>query len=181
VDLHGSAALLRVHTRPFVSAVSHLGRSLATAPHRAGGLLVVGTPEFEPWHLVAHLRDAARWSGASMLAPDLVRHAVPPNAPPHLAVGLDRLERAGRGETVLVVTAGPAAAGLLERLADARRRGGTVLALTGGDDAELLGIAHDNAQVDADHEFEPAMHLVPMAAAGLLPRRRIIPARIGGR
>jgi DNA-binding NtrC family response regulator len=37
-------------------------------------LFAVGTPSFEPWHLVAHLRDAAGWSGEASLVPALVRH-----------------------------------------------------------------------------------------------------------
>ncbi|MET9685100.1 hypothetical protein ABZY29_33640, partial [Streptomyces coeruleorubidus] len=39
-----------------------------------GGMLLVGTPEYEPWHLAAHLVDEAAWSGTPELAPTLVRH-----------------------------------------------------------------------------------------------------------
>lgn len=157
--------LMRALPKPFVSAISQFGRSLAAAPHHAGGLLAVGTPDFEPWHLVAHLQDAATWSGNTTLAPALIRHSVPVNAPPHLSIGLDRLAGAGRGETVLVVAPDAAADDLLERLSDTRRRGGTVLALTsGGADGALLDLAHDFAELGAD-EFEPAMHLVPISAA----------------
>ena len=39
-----------------------LGRALRTSPRSAGGLLVVGTPDFEPWHVT--LRDSVeRWAG----------------------------------------------------------------------------------------------------------------------
>lgn len=70
----------------------------------AGGLLLVGSGEYEPWHMAAHLDDEAAWSGLPELSPTLVRHRVPPGAPAHLAVGTARLEAARRGETVLVVT-----------------------------------------------------------------------------
>ena len=73
------------------------GRALRTTPKSAGGLLVVGTPDFEPWHLTAHLDDESRLSGIAALAPTLVRWSPPPGAPPHLAVGLARLEAARRG------------------------------------------------------------------------------------
>ena len=40
-------------TRVFATA-------LRSAGHQAGGLLVVGTPAEEPWHLTAHLEEQAR-------------------------------------------------------------------------------------------------------------------------
>ena len=80
-----------------------MGRALRTSPRSAGGLLVVGTPEFEPWHMTAHLDDESRLSGVAELAPTLVRWSPPPGAPPHLSVGLARLEAARRGETLFVV------------------------------------------------------------------------------
>lgn len=95
----------------------------------AGGLLLVGSGGYEPWHMAAHLDDEAAWSGLPELSPTLVRHRVPQGAPPHLAVGTARLEAARRGETVLVVTPERAEAGLLERVDDARRSGATVLAM----------------------------------------------------
>ena len=76
-------------------------RGSVVAP--GGGLLLVGTPEYEPWHLAAHLVDEAAWSGTPELAPTLVRHRVRPSDPPHLAVGPGRIEAARRGETLLVV------------------------------------------------------------------------------
>lgn len=62
-------------------------RTLHTAGHQAGDLLVVGTPTDEPWHMVAHLADEARLAGIPELAPTLVRHRVPAGAPAHLSVG----------------------------------------------------------------------------------------------
>ncbi|GDY42274.1 hypothetical protein SANT12839_031560 [Streptomyces antimycoticus] len=120
------------------------GSLRASVGPRAGGLLLVGSERHEPWHLAAHLDDEAAWSGLPELSPTLVRHRVPEGAavPAHLAVGLGRLEGAGRGETLLVVAPDDPGAGLLERVNDARRGGATVLALDGGD-AELHALAHD--------------------------------------
>jgi hypothetical protein len=78
-------------------------RSLATAlrtRHRPGGLLIVGTLAHEPWHLTAHLTEAAQRPGLTHLAPILIRHHVPDDAAPHLAIDLSRFERCGRGETI---------------------------------------------------------------------------------
>ena len=130
-----------------------------------GGLLVVGTPEDEPWHLTAHLDEESRLSGAPGLSPTLVRWAPPPDAPPHLRVGMVRLERAERGETVLVVGTGLAPAALLERVNDARKRA-TILALDQGD-PELEQLAHEALTVEpetAPVSFDAAQHLVSSAA-----------------
>jgi hypothetical protein len=130
-----------------------------------GGLLVVGTPGHEPWHLAAHLDDESRWSNAPGLCPTLVRWAPPSDAAPHLRVGLERLEQAGRGETVFVVSAEPAPAALLERVNDARRNA-TVLALDQGD-PELDQLAHEVLTVapgTAPVSFDAAQHLVSSAA-----------------
>ncbi|MGQ4516089.1 hypothetical protein [Streptomyces sp. DW26H14] len=113
---------------------------------QGGGLLLVGTRAYEPWHLAAHLVDEAAWSGRPELAPTLVRHEVPPRAPAHLTVGLGRLEAAGRGETLLVVAPGRADTGLLERVHGARRAGATVFSLDGGD-PEMRGVAHEGLTV----------------------------------
>lgn len=129
-------------TRVFASA-------LRLAGHDAGGLLIVGTPAEEPWHLTAHLDDQARLAGVPELSPVLVRHRVPPGAPPHLAVGLSRIEAAARGETVLVVAPDPASEGLLSRVDDARRSGATVLAMESGD-RELRHLAHEALTVTSE-------------------------------
>lgn len=113
----------------------------SVVPH-GGGLLLVGTRAYEPWHLAAHLVDEAAWSGRPELAPLLVRHRVRPGDPAHLAFGLGRLEGAGRGETLLLVTPERPDDGLLQRVHDARRAGATVLSLGSGD-PEVVGLAHD--------------------------------------
>lgn len=132
-----------------------------------GGLLVVGTPGDEPWHLTAHLEEESRMGGVPGLAPTLVRWDPPPDAPPHLRIGLRRLEQAERGETVLVVGAEMAPAPLLERVSDARKHA-TVLALDQGD-PELEELAHEVLTVRpgmAPVSFDGAQHLVSSAAGG---------------
>lgn len=133
---------------------------------QGGGLLLVGTEAYEPWHLAAHLDDEAAWSGLPALSPTLVRHRVPPAGPAHLGVGLGRLEAAGRGETLLVVAPGEPGDALLERVGDARRAGAAVLALDGGS-AELPGLAHELLTVPGDSgdiDLETVQHLVSAAA-----------------
>ncbi|GGU90712.1 hypothetical protein GCM10010275_29530 [Streptomyces litmocidini] len=148
----------------------------SVVPHR-GGLLLVGTEEYEPWHLAAHLVDESAWSGLPELAPTLVRHRVRPGAPAHLAVGLGRLEAAGRGATLLMVTPERPGAGLLQRVHDARRAGATVLALDGGDE-EVRGLAHETLTVaeGAEVDLDTVQHLVS-AAAG----ENSLPSPRGGR
>ncbi|MFF4140052.1 hypothetical protein ACFY0A_01380 [Streptomyces sp. NPDC001698] len=129
-----------------------------------GGLLLVGTPEDEPWHLAAHLVDEAAWSGTPELAPTLVRHAPRPADREHLAVGLGRLAAARRGETLLVV-APEEPAPLLERVHEARRAGATVLALGSGG-GELEAMAHETLAVPpgAELDLDTVQHLVSAAA-----------------
>ncbi|MGW7524005.1 hypothetical protein [Streptomyces sp. NPDC054783] len=141
-----------------------------------GGLLLVGTPEYEPWHLAAHLVDEAAWSGTPELAPTLVRHHARPSDPPHLAVGPGRIGAARRGETLLVV-APQEPAPLLERVHDARRAGVTVLALGAGG-GDLAAMAHDTLAVPqgAELDLDTVQHLVSAAAGenggGVSPRVR---------
>lgn len=122
------------------------GRALRTSTRSAGGLLVVGTPDFEPWHLTAHLDEESRLAGIPTLMPTLVRWSPPPDAPPHLRVGLSRLEAARRGETLFVVSDETAPVPLLERVNDARHTGATILALDTGD-PELDALAHETLSV----------------------------------
>ncbi|WP_405755798.1 hypothetical protein [Streptomyces sp. NBC_00073] len=149
-----------------------LRRSVAPA---GGSLLLVGTEQYEPWHLAAHLVDEAAWSGLPELAPTLVRHRVLPGAPPHLAVGLGRLEGARRGHTLLVVAPERPGAGLLDRVHDARRAGATVLSLDGGD-PDLAALAHDALSVRegaGELDLDTVQHLVSAAAGeNGLPEQR---------
>ncbi|MFI5755513.1 hypothetical protein [Streptomyces sp. NPDC051569] len=144
---------------------------------QGGGLLLVGTEEYEPWHLAAHLVDEAAWSGQPELNPTLVRHQVRAGDPAHLAVGLGRLAAAGRGETLLLVAPERPDGGLLERVRDARRAGATVLALDGGD-ADVRGLAHDALTVGASEtaggvDLDTVQHLVSAAAGeNSLPAQR---------
>ncbi|MEV0777953.1 hypothetical protein [Streptomyces sp. NPDC050428] len=135
-----------------------------------GGLLLVGTRAYEPWHLAAHLVDEAAWSGRRELAPLLVRHRVRRGDPAHLAVGLGRLEGAGRGETLLLVAPELPDGGLLERVHGARRAGATVLSLGSGD-PEVVGLAHDALTVAPPApeaaqgiDLDMVQHLVSAAA-----------------
>ncbi|WP_407553447.1 hypothetical protein QOM21_26065 [Streptomyces sp. Pv4-95] len=161
----------------WVQATRHFAGSLraSVAPH-GGGLLLVGSAAYEPWHLAAHLDDEAAWSGLPELSPTLVRHRVPGGRPAHLSVGLGRLEAAGRGETLLVVTPEQPGAELLERVHDARRNGATVLALDAGD-RDLRALAHDalaappaapgdgtGAELTPELDLDTLQHLVSAAA-----------------
>jgi hypothetical protein len=140
-------------------------RALRRRARTPNGLLIVGTPADEPWHMTAHLADESRFAGLPELMPTLVRWAPPPGAPPHLSVGIDRLERAGRAETLLVVSPEIAPAALLERVADARKAGTSVFALDAGD-PELDSLVHDClAVVPAEDPltFDTAQHLVSLA------------------
>jgi hypothetical protein len=130
----------------WLERVQMFGRALRTSTRTPGGLLVVGTPEDEPWHLTAHLDEESRLSRLPVLMPTLVRWSPPPDAPPHLRVGLERLEAARRGETLFVVSEETAPVPLLERVNDARHVGATILALDGGD-PELDALAHETLAV----------------------------------
>ncbi|MEV8021146.1 hypothetical protein AB0O76_33405 [Streptomyces sp. NPDC086554] len=136
----------------------------SVVPH-GGGLLLVGTEEYEPWHLAAHLVDEAAWSGTPELTPTLVRHRVRAGDPAHLSTGLGRIEAARRGETLLVVAPDAPGAGLLERVHDARAAGATVLALDSGD-RELHAMAHEALTVpdSPDLDLDTVQHLVSAAS-----------------
>ena len=145
-------------TRDFAGALRRRSRT-------PQGLLVVGTADDEPWHMTAHLADESRLAGLPELEPTLVRWAPPPGAPPHLAVGIERLERAGRAETLLVVSVQAAPAALLQRVADARKAGTAIFALDQGD-PELDDLAHEALEVPAGQcpvSFDGAQHLVSLA------------------
>lgn len=154
--------------------VTSFARALrGRAPRTPGGLLIVGPPDSEPWHLAAHLDQESRLAGIAGLAPTLVRWAPPRDAPPHLSVGLARLEAARRGETVFVVSPDGAPVPLLERVHDARRTGATILAMDQGD-PELDEMAHEYLALPpgaAPVSFDAAQHLVSAAAGEPAPAR----------
>ncbi|MGW0532949.1 hypothetical protein [Streptomyces sp. NPDC003032] len=155
-------------TRRFAGAL----RS-SVVPH-GGGLLLVGTRAYEPWHLTAHLVDEAAWSGTPELTPTLVRHRVLASDPAHLSTGLGRIEAVRRGETLLVVAPGTPDAELLTRVHDARRAGATVLALGSGD-RDLSALSHEAlaAPVGSELDLDTVQHLVSAAAGeNALPAAR---------
>jgi hypothetical protein len=155
-------------TQPgWVDASDEFGAALRRAPRRAGGLLLAGPVDEEPWHLAAHLTDESQWADLPELAPVLLRHDPPAGAPPHLATGLERLRSTGRGEALLFVAQHDPADPLLERIDDARRRGARILSLD-QDARQLRGLAHETLTVPDEPgplTFDTAQHLVSLAAA----------------
>jgi hypothetical protein len=150
------------------------------APRTPGGLLIVGTPDDEPWHLAAHLDQESQLAQVPGLAPTLVRWAPPPDAPPHLRVGLERVEHARRGETLFVVSSEAAPEPLLDRVHDARGAGATILAMDAGD-PDLDGMAHEAFAVApglAPVSFDAAQHLVSAAAGERAPERVSLRGRL---
>jgi hypothetical protein len=155
-----------------------LGQELRPASESAGQLYVVGTPQNDAWHVAAHLDDEARFTGLTTLRPRLLRWRPPADGPAHLRLSIDELRDGGHGRAVLVVAPDPLAADELERLADARRAGATLLAVTTSGD-ELAGIAHESAVVDSPvspsglEDVGFAGHVVTVSAGtALRPRRR---------
>jgi hypothetical protein len=140
-------------------------QGMRSATRLRGGLMVIGTPDEEPWHLTAHLDEESRLAGIPELMPTLVRWNPPPEAPAHLRIGLSRLEAARRGETLFVVSPETAPVPLLERVNDARRTGATIFALDQGD-PELDSLAHEALTVQ-NVSFGAAQHLVSAACGDL--------------
>jgi hypothetical protein len=142
-------------------------RGLRKATRAQGGLLLVGTPDEEPWHLTAHLDEESRLSRIPELMPTLVRWQVPEQAPSHLRVGLERLEAARRGETLFVVSPTTAPVPLLERVNDVRHAGATIFALDQGD-PELEALAHETMAIRPGVDavsFGGAQHLISSAVS----------------
>jgi hypothetical protein len=138
----------------------YFARALRRQARTSHGLLIVGTPTDEPWHMTAHLADESQLAGLPELMPTLVRWAPPAGAPPHLAVGVERLEQAGRAETLLVVSPTAAPPALLDRVADARKAGTAIFALDAGD-PDLDGLAAESLAVrPGPLSFDAAQHLV---------------------
>jgi hypothetical protein len=170
MDAEQVAALRELlSTTVWVDRTRSFAQTMRRSTRTQHGLLLVGTPTEEPWHLTAHLTDEARLSGIPELEPTLVRWSVPEGAPPHLSVTMQRLEAARHGETVLVVAEEEAPEGLLERAWDARKSGATILALDGGD-LDLEEVAHEsltvvtNDLVVPEVSFDTVQHLVSAAA-----------------
>lgn len=169
VDMNADqVAALRALLAPtgWLERTRSFARTLRDYSRTPEGLLVVGTPADEPWHMTAHLADEARLAEIPELAPTLVRWSPPAGAPPHLRVGIDRLEAATRDETLLVISPAAAPEELLERLHDARKTGALILALDRGD-PDLDALAHEALAVPAETSplsFDAAQHLVSAAA-----------------
>ena len=155
----------------WLERTKYFAGALRARSRTPNGLFIVGTPEFEPWHMAAHLEEESRYAGMPELAPTLIRWAPPSDAPPHLRVGIDRIQRAGRAETLLVVGSDAAPEALLERVADARKAGAVIFALDRGDD-QLDNIAHESLTVRPALDpvsFDGAQHLVSMAVGEAAP------------
>src|SRR5262245_19772060 len=163
----------------WLDRAAEFARAMRGSARTPGGLLLVGTPEYEPWHFAAHLDDESRLAGLPGLAPTLVRWNPPPGAPAHLRVSLPRLRDAGRGDSLMVVSPQTAPDGLLERVCDARKGGATILALDRGD-ARLADVAHEALTVApaAPLTFDAAQHLVSAAAASRIEKPRPLRARL---
>jgi hypothetical protein len=174
-------ATLRVLLAPtgWLDRAADFARALRGSARTPGGLLLVGTPDHEPWHFAAHLDDESRFAGLPELAPTLVRWNPPPGAPAHLSVSLARLGDAGRGDSLLVVSPQTAPDRLLERVSDARRSGATILALDRGD-GRLAEVAHEALTVAASAplSFDAAQHLVSAATGDRIERPRRLRERL---
>lgn len=157
--------------------VVRFATALDRSPHQPGGLLVVGTPVAEPWHFVAHLAEECRYAGRPELEPTWVRWQVPIGAPPHLSVGVGHLAGADRRTTLLVVSPADPTERLLDRVADARRQGATVMAMDRAH-PDLADLAHEELVVPTDAPdpcFDVVEHVVTEIAPGGSSRR--LPAR----
>ncbi|WP_328989449.1 hypothetical protein OG394_24770 [Kribbella sp. NBC_01245] len=125
------------------SRTTQFAYSLRRFTTRPRGLMLFGPRGDEPWHLTAHLDDELHRAGVEDLRPALVRWEPPADAPPHLAIGLDRLSDAGRGESLLVVSEEAPPERLLERIEDVRRRGTTIFSIDNGD-KDLASLSHES-------------------------------------
>ena len=114
---------------PLMGQTQDFARVLNRSATTPGGLLLVGTPTQEPWHMAAHLDDESRLAAMPELKPTLVRWQPPTDAPPHLSIGLERIERTTRKETVFVVAGDQAPDELLERVFDAKKIGARILTM----------------------------------------------------
>lgn len=151
-------------------------RALGDGHPASERLFVIGTPDCEPWHFVAHLGEQATRHGRTDLVPTLLRWRVPQGAPAHLAVGVDTMAQASGHHTFLVISAFGETPELLERVSGAKKRGARILSLHRGQ-PDLVDLSHETLSVDRskkDHVFEVTQHVVtdsaPMTPTGRSPR-----------
>jgi hypothetical protein len=177
MDISGSAVRRWLRELgPFGAETCHFARRLGDSNPSSERLFVLGTPDFEPWHFVAHLGEQATRHGRRDLIPTLMRWRVPEHAPPHLAVGVDDVLRASRHDTFLVIAPVSEAPDLLERVDDARRLGSRIMSLH-RDQVELAELSHETLSVDPsrpERAFEITQHVVTDSApvgADLRPSR----------
>ncbi len=140
------------------SGVVRLAASILGRRRSSTRLLVVGTEQYEPWHLVAHLQ------GHDALASNvgLVRHVDRPGPGAPHDLGLDQLSEVGRDDVVLLVSPDDPGAQLLERLDQVRRRSGGFVALASDATtawSELDDTADETAYV-ARTQLEGAQHVL---------------------
>lgn len=164
------------HLGPLGIDTLHFARALGGRRNTSDRLVVIGTPEFEPWHFVAHLAEEAKRGHRADLIPTLVRWEVPQAAPAHLSVSLSELGQLTRSQTLLIVSPCSHSPQLLERVTDVKKRGARIMAVHRADD-DLADISHEMLSVDPlrdDHDFDLTQHLVTDAApmAELQERRR---------
>jgi hypothetical protein len=168
----------------WVAASAQFGLAVQAAPKSAGGLLVAGPAQAEPWHFTAHLADEAQWAQLPFLVPTLLRAVPGAGAPAHLSVGWERLAQSGRGEALLVVAEIDPQEELLERIDKAKRNGARVLALAQAA-PELRGLAHETlvvppvrAESSGPLTFDTAQHLVSLATTAQPGRRGGLRSRL---
>ncbi len=163
---------------PFGAETCRFARRLGDTSPSSERLFVLGTPDFEPWHFVAHLGEQATRYGRTDLVPTLMRWRVPANAPAHLSVGVNNVAQACRRDTFLVIAPGGEAPELLERVADAKRVGSRIMSMH-RDQGDLADLSHEALSVDPSRDeraFEITQHVVTDSApeeAGIRRSRRI--------
>jgi hypothetical protein len=144
VDLTRASLLREVLSgTELATRTSQFAHALRRFTTRPSGLMLFGPQDDEPWHLTAHIDEEALRAGITELRPALVRWAPPPDAPPHLRIGLDRLRDVGRGESLMIVSEQQPGSDLLERIHDVRRRGATVFSIDNGD-RDLASLSHES-------------------------------------
>jgi hypothetical protein len=171
-------------TSAWFGGLAGFAATLRRSVHVPGQLLVVGSADAEPWHFTAHLESLARYRGTPALAPTLIRWHNPARGAPGMSI--EEMTGGGMGRVILAISEGSSDVDLLERLADARRHGATVLGLSGQpacrasvSDAtrrdDLEAVAHETHTVQSGQavqlgkvpvlcDFELATHLVGINA-----------------